>query len=243
MFGLGLAPAAATGQACVGLQCQQQTCPGNTTTSISGVVYAPNGTDPLPNVTVYIPTTTVAPFTAGGSCPAVGKPPSGTPLVGTETDVNGNFTLIDVPVGANIPLVIVSGRWRRQLTIPSTTACQNTAMPPTFAVMPQNQSQGDIPKIAIATGSVDQVECVLRKVGINDSEFTDPRGSGRINFYLGSASSGSGVDSATPTQASLMENASILNSYDVLMLPCQGTPNGNYVSGALGQQAAANATT
>jgi len=83
--------------------------------------------------------------------------------------------------------VIVSGRWRRQLNISGTTACQNTALPATFAVMPQNQSQGDIPKIAIATGSVDQVECVLRKVGISDLEFTDPIGTGRINFYTGAA--------------------------------------------------------
>jgi len=46
---------AASGQACGGLACQQQTCAGNQTTTISGVVYAPNGTDPLPNVTVYVP--------------------------------------------------------------------------------------------------------------------------------------------------------------------------------------------
>ena len=52
--------------------------------------------------------------------------------------------------------------------------------------MPQNHTQGDIPLIAIATGAVDQVECVLRKTGINDSEFTDPSGYGRINFYTGS---------------------------------------------------------
>src|ERR1017187_1473310 len=236
MLGFG---ANAAAQTCIGSACQV-TCPGNATTSVSGTVYAPNGTDPLPNVTVYIPNAPVAAFMAGVSCPAVGTPPSGSPLVGTETDVNGNFTLIDVPVGANIPLVIVSGRWRRQLTIPSTTACQNTAMPPTFAVMPQNQNQGDIPKIAIATGSVDQVECVLRKVGINDSEFTDPSGSGRINFYLGSASSGSGIDSATPTQASLMENYSTLSQYDVLMLPCNGTPVGDVVSGPLGARELAN---
>jgi hypothetical protein len=159
---------------------------------------------------------------------------------GTETDVNGNFTLINVPVGSDIPLVIVSGKWRRQLVVPGTAACQNTALPATFATMPQNQSQGDIPKIAIATGSVDQVECVLRKVGINDSEFTDPSGMGRINFYTGSASPGSEIDSATPTQASLMENATLLNSYDVLMLPCQGTPNGDVVSGALGTQELTN---
>jgi hypothetical protein len=237
MFGIG--SGAASGQSCTGL-CTQQlppgACSGNGTTSITGTVYAPNGTDPLPNVTVYIPNAPVDPFTLGVSCPVVGAPPSGSPLLGTITDVNGNFTLINVPVGTNIPLVIVSGRWRRQLVIPGTTACQNTALPASFAAMPQNQGQGDIPKIAIATGAVDQVECVLRKVGINDSEFTDPTGSGRINLYSGSASSGSVVDSATPTQAYLMENPAVLNSYDVLMLPCQGTPTGDVVPGTLGTQ-------
>src|ERR1035441_6752436 len=70
MCGLGLAPAATAGQACVGLQClQTQNCPANSPTSISGVVYAPNGTDPLPNVTVYIPNAPVAAFTPGVSCP------------------------------------------------------------------------------------------------------------------------------------------------------------------------------
>src|ERR1019366_6059003 len=42
------------------------------------------------------------------------------------------------------------------------------------------------------------------------------------------------------TQASIMENAAILNSYDVLMLPCQGTPTGDVVAGALGTQELAN---
>ena len=236
-FGLGAE--AAAGQVCVGLACQQlppNACTGNGTTSITGTVYAPNGTDPLPNVTVYIPNAPVDPFPAGVICPVVGAPPSGSPLIGTETDVNGNFILINVPVGANIPLVMVSGKWRRQLVIPGTVACQSTALPPSFAVMPQNQSQGDIPKIAIATGAVDQVECILRKVGIDASEFTDPSGPGRINFYLGSGGPGSAIDAATPTQASLMENGALLNSYDVLMLPCQGTPVGDVVSGTLGTQ-------
>src|ERR1035438_9945683 len=122
--------ASAAGQTCTGLCLQQVTCSGSATTSITGTVYAPNGTDPLPNVTVYIPNAPVDPFTPGVSCPVVGAPPSGSPLVGTTTDVNGNFTLIDVPVTSNIPLVIVSGRWRRQLVIPSVTACAHTAMPP-----------------------------------------------------------------------------------------------------------------
>jgi len=222
---LGFGAETAFGQACTGLCLQQTTCSGNATTSITGTVYAPNGTDPLPNVTVYIPNAPVDAFTPGVSCPVVGAPPSGSPLVGTTTDVNGNFTLIDVPVGSNIPLVIISGRWRRQLVIPTTVSCQNTAMPASFAVMPQNQSQGDIPKIAIATGSADSAECVLLKMGISQSEFTDPTGSGRINIFGGGGAGGTGVviDSGTPSQASLMGNASTLDQYDVLMLPCEGS--------------------
>ena len=234
-FSAGMA-AAQTQTSCTGLCLQQVSCPNNGTTSITGTVYAPNGTDPLPNVTVYIPNAPVDAFTPGVQCPVVGAPPSGSPLVGTVTDVNGNFELDNVPAGANIPLVIVSGRWRRQLVVPMTTACANTPVDPTMAVMPQNQSEGDIPMIAIATGAVDQVECILRKVGIKDTEFTNPGGGGRINFYTGSGGPGSRIDANTPTQASLMENASQLNQYDVLMLPCQGTPNGNVVGGALGTQ-------
>jgi len=115
-LGLGLGAGAWAQTACTGLQCQQTTCSGSATTSISGVVYAPNGTDPLPNVGVYIPNGTVQPFTPGVSCPALGTPPSGSPLVGTTTDVNGNFKLTNVPVGTNIPVVAISGRWRVQGT-------------------------------------------------------------------------------------------------------------------------------
>jgi len=146
--------------------------------------------------------------------------------------VDGNFTLINAPAGANIPLVIVSGRWRSQLRIPSTAACANTALPASAAVMPSNHSQGDIPLIAIATGAADQVECVLLKMGIGQSEFPDRGGGGRINLFGGGGAAGTGVtlDSATPTQASLMGgNGSTLNAYDVLMLPCEG---GDYVKPA-----------
>lgn len=207
-------------QSCTGLCLQQVSCPNGGVTTISGTVYAPNGTDPLPNVIVYIPNAPVDAFTPGVACPVVGQPPSGSPLVGTMTATDGTFTLSNVPVGANIPLVVMSGRWRRQVVVPGTAACTNT----TFSVnMPANQSQGDIPKIAVATGRADSVECVLRKIGISDSEFTDPSGSGRINIYLGSFAAGAQVDSATPSENTLMGNVNTLNQYDVLMLPCEGS--------------------
>ncbi len=208
--------------ACTGLCQQQVSCPAGGTTSISGVVYAPNGTDPLPNVTVYVPNAAVDAFTPGVSCPLVGTPPSGSPLVGTTTAVDGSFTITDVPVGTNIPLVIVSGRWRRQITVPTTTQCANTPVIADQTRFPRTQAEGDIPLFAVATGSVDSVECVLRKVGVADSEFTNPSGGGRIQIYQGSGSPGARIDTTTQNQSALMSDPAVLNKYDVLMLPCEG---------------------
>ena len=66
------------------------------------------------------------------------------------------------------------------------------------AVMPQNQTQGDIPLIAIATGSADQVECVLLKMGISQSEFTDPGGTGESTFTWVPPTRAQVIDAATP---------------------------------------------
>lgn len=217
-----LAAPGARGQSCTGLCLQQVSCPSGQTTSLSGTVYAPNGTDPLPNVTVYIPNAAVSAFTPGVSCPVIGQPPSGSPLVGTTTAADGTFTLTNVPVGTNLPLVIQAGRWRRQLVVPGTTSCSSTSLQAGFARMPRNQTEGDIPKIAVDTGAADSVECVLRKLGISDTEFTNPGGAGRINLYTASGAAGARIDTSTPAEPALMGNLANLDSYDVLMLPCEG---------------------
>ena len=125
--------------ACTGLCLQQVNCPTGTTTSVTGRVFAPNGTDPIPNVTVYIPNESVAALPAGVTCPVPGELPSGTPLVGTFSAADGSFTLANVPVGTNIPLVIIAGKWRRQVVLPGTVACANTAMDVRF---PRNLGGG-----------------------------------------------------------------------------------------------------
>jgi sugar lactone lactonase YvrE len=209
----------ATAQSCTGLCLQQTSCSGGATTSITGFVYVPNGVDPLPNVLVYIPNAPVGAFTPGVQCLQAGAPVSGSPLVSTYTAVDGSFTLTNVPVGTNIPLVIQAGKWRRQLVIPATTACANTVF---STRMPQNQSEGDIPLIAISTGSVDALECVLRRTGISDSEFTDPGGTGRVQFFKGSGSPGAKIDSSTPSETTLVSSPSTLANYDMVMFPCQG---------------------
>jgi hypothetical protein len=198
------------------------------TTTISGAVYDPRTTAsslPLPNVLVYVTTGTVAPLPAGVQCLTTSTP---TGVVSyTYTAVDGTFTLGNVPQNAAYTLVIQAGKWRRQFSEAVTT----TPLTGLALHMPANHSQGDIPLIAIATGSVDSLVCVLRNMGIADTEFTDDNGTtgGRIHLYKGSDSPGANINGSTPTETTLMgtpTDASLLNSYDMVMFPCQGTPAG-----------------
>ncbi len=244
--GGGGANVCGSGVACTGLCQQQTTCTGMATTSITGKVLAPNGTDPLYDVLVYVPnggpapTYGVQPFTPGVSCGACGADVSGSPLVWTFTAVDGTFTINNMPVGANIPLVIQTGRWRRRVTIPNVPSCVSTAVATTLTTMPAchtgnaactaGQPTGDIPLMGFVTGSVDSLECVLRKIGLNDSEFTNPGGTGRVSVYegngdgLGSLGTAGGavVSSTTPTEDSLWGAQAAINAYDMVYFACEG---------------------
>src|SRR5208282_6830722 len=90
--------------------------------------------------------------------------------------------------------------------------------------MPTTHGEGDIPLIAIATGSVDATECVLRDAGVADAEFTDDNGSsgGRIHLYKGNLSPGAEINSSTPSETVLMGTSATLDNYDMVMFPCQG---------------------
>jgi hypothetical protein len=211
---------------CTNLCLQQTTCANpNVTTTISGVVYAPNGVDPLPNALVYVPNGTVQPFTAGVTCDNCGAAASGAPLVKAYSAVDGTFKITNAPVGANIPLVIQIGRWRRQFTIPNVTACQDNPQSAANTHLPRTKTEGDIPLMAFSTGSVDTLECVMRKIGVADSEFTKPSGTGRIHLYQGNGSATSGGATAgtgTPTEDTLWGTQATLNKYDMVLFPCQG---------------------
>jgi len=216
-------PDASHDAGCVGLECKRVSCPSGAKTTISGVVYAPTkvAPDPLYNAIVYVPNAKVSPFPAGVACEKCGTLTTGSPIVTALSGPDGKFVLSDVPVGTDIPLVVQLGRWRRQVTIPNIEPCVDNPIGSELTRLPRNQSEGDIPLHALSSGRVDGLECVLRKIGIDDAEFTRPTGSGRIHLYTqnGTAAPGGAV-----AASSLWSSVETLKKYDLVLFPCEGAP-------------------
>jgi hypothetical protein len=209
---------------CEGLACNQVQCSGGVTTTLTGKVYAPNGTLPLYNAIVYVPNGIVEPFTPGVTCDQCGAISSGKPLVTALTGPDGAFRLENVPIGDNIPLVIQLGRWRRQVTIPHVDACVETPITDVNVTrLPRNQGEGDIPQMAIATGSADPFECLLLKLGIDSSEFTRYTGNGRVHYFRRNGRDLTG--GSDPADTTLLATSATMKKYDVILLPCEGSPH------------------
>jgi hypothetical protein len=240
------------GHTCGGLCQYQAACANGTPTTITGRVLAGKSAwtgltpDPVPNVLVYVPNGTVQPMSQGyaqGSCPQCGADVSGDPLVSTYTNYDGTFTLTNVPsppAGQTLPLVIQLGRWRRQFQIASPASCSVTGIGDLN--LPRNHGEGDIPLTAISTGAVDALECVLLKMGVDQSEFTSSTANpaGRVHIYAKGAGSelskgvGPGAYIADPAsqamppgalsqpESALMATGGTYMSYDQIMLPCWG---------------------
>jgi hypothetical protein len=249
-FTTGAAGTTVASKPCTNLQCQQSTCsavgctqpacPGGARTTVSGKIYDPAGNTPLYNIAVYVPNGPLDDIKDGPTCdpcdPATGTSLlSGQPVVVTKTDESGTFHLgmdgrSDVPAGTNIPLVIQVGKWRRQITVPTVTACMDNPLTDKNQTrLPQTQAEGHIPKIALTTGASDAMECLLLKIGIDKMEFTPEAMTGRVNLYQGGGGAasyaptlngGAPFTSATPWWDKLKN----LQNYDIVMHSCDGGP-------------------
>jgi hypothetical protein len=224
--GGGGTPGVCGNNACTGLCLQQQNCGGGVLTTITGTVYAGTpplfGTpDPVPNVVVYVPNAPYKAFAPGVTCSQCGAEVTGSPLVETTTAFDGTFTLKNVPTGSSIPVVIQLGRWRRKFMV-NVPGCVTTALPAGTFVMPHNSGEGDIPLTAFSSGSVDTLECVLFKMGVDQAEFTKNTAvpPGRVHMYEGN---GASLGAGTPAETALMGNGGTFANYDQILFPCWGS--------------------
>jgi hypothetical protein len=230
-----------TGPCPTGLECNVGCAGGALSTTISGKVYDPAGNNPLYNVTVFVPANPLQPLPKGVptgsdacSCPALYK--SGAIAV-AMTGVDGSFTLKNPPVGANVPLVIQVGKWRRLFHV-GVSSCQDNPIPDKGLRLPSsiaaNDTDDNMPEIAVSTGSADTLECLMTRFGLPSTEYVaGAGGSGHVHVFNGGGGGGGGPTAPGTSQvpgwtqapaspASLWSTQSQLMPYDVVLLSCEG---------------------
>jgi hypothetical protein len=221
---------------CKDLECKQLPCEGGGKTTVSGTVFDPAGKVPLYNAIVYVPNAPLADIVDGANeCDRCANALSGSPIATTTTDTSGNFTLENVPVGDQVPLVIQLGKWRRQITIPTVGKCTNTALTAGEVRLPRNRGEGHIPRMALTTGGADPLQCLLHKIGLDNSEFGVAGSDARIHLYAGGGYTGKPASSqfgatlnggaAYGSAETFWSTAANLKKYDVVMLSCEGEEN------------------
>ena len=238
-------PGTCTGDAGQPLQCYVDlSCPGGSSTTLKGTVFDPAGKNPVRNAAVFVPNRTPLPPIATGTnrCTSCSTPIGDYAAV-TLTEADGSFVLTGVPTVANLPLVVQIGKWRRTITVPEVSNCATTALPdsgPGQVRLPRSQKEGDMPQIAVLTGGADNLGCFLTRVGVDPSEYSAPHAGGRVDVYQGLGTAGSdagpgGGPSAyapglsggvagdcTTTSCPLWSSTSSLETYDLVLLGCEG---------------------
>jgi len=213
------------GGTCTGYQCQVASCGNNSPTTLTGTVYDPAGLNPVYHAYVYVPVTLPLPAIPAGAqqdpCGGGGNLPPSVAYYFTGPD--GKFTLTNVPSGANVPLVVQIGKWRRMVMLSTVTQCTTTALPASQTRLPQNKTDGynnqaDLPQIAIVTGSCDPMECLIERMGVSSSEFTSPGTGGKVDYYQ--ANGEPLLGGTNPAPVNLLGNLTTMMTEDLIMLPC-----------------------
>jgi hypothetical protein len=157
----------------------------------------------------------------------------GPALISTSTDAFGEFQLEgEVPVGRDFVLVVKIGKWRRAVRIsalPQSAACGTTALPPLDTRLPRDMADGlraNIPRVAVSTGRIDAMECVLYKLGVAASEFAEPGAAGddpaRIHMYRSPTNGGAQMSTGYTSATDLYSDIDRLFSYDLVVFDCEG---------------------
>jgi hypothetical protein len=191
-------------------------------------VYDPSFQDPLYNITVFVPKSATLPkLPSGASCNTCSAlfPEIAASAV---TDANGHFIIQYAPAGTNIPLVVQTGKWRKEYMIASVNLCADNPQPDKSLRLPKNaHGDGDLPDIAISTGGADSLECLPLRIGVDADEYVGGGGGpGHIHIFTG-AGGASTMPASPESYVSLWDTTADLMKNDVLLLSCEGSETSN----------------
>jgi hypothetical protein len=122
-----------------------------------------------------------------------------------------------------VPLVVQLGKWRRKTEISVTACVDNALTDPNLTRLPKNQTEGNMPHIALITGACDSMGCMLPKLGIDASEFgVQSDGYAKaINVYTSNAAGMTDNLSNTTLASTLWSDLALLSTYDIGIFSCE----------------------
>ncbi|AKU98913.1 Tryptophan synthase alpha chain [Labilithrix luteola] len=176
--------------------------------TLTGTVYAPEGTVPIANALIYLGGSLPAPIPDHAYCDKCVQLPAGTPFTYSKAD--GTFELPIYSPGQAY-LIVQKGQFRRARPITTTEGTQAVDKPLTTFPGASNSAVGDdIPRIGVAGGGFDKIEISLKKLGL--TQF-DRYGQGLFEPK--------GLPPAVSQFTwDLVKSQETLSKYHIVLLPC-----------------------
>ncbi|MGH7437081.1 MAG: hypothetical protein ACRENE_15515 [Polyangiaceae bacterium] len=104
----------------------------------------------------------------------------------------------------------------------------------TCSRLPGISTEGDMPTMALVQAAGDQLECLMRKVGVADSEFTKAGGGGKISLFSHNGMTWAGESADSALWGNSATGASpTFSSYAAVIAPCDNNHT-TYVSSVTG---------
>ncbi len=128
---------------------------GGGTSTVSGTIFAPNGTDPVAGALVFVQDTGVS---------AIGDPPTEPFEVFTYSGANGAFSLTNVPTGMQ-SIKFIKGAFVKLISVD--VLAGDNVLSTTQTTLPSDAA-GGAGDILVVTGAYDVIQNVLAKLGLGD---------------------------------------------------------------------------
>ncbi len=189
---------------------------GAATSSISGTVFAQNGVDPIAGALIYVPQDGNA--TGSETETDDGTAPDDPHFAYAYSAANGTFTLNNVPLGAQL-LIIIKGAFHKLVNL-NVLAGANVLGAADTTLPTAGGGGGSAPDIAVVTGDYDHIQNVLAKMGLGNVDANGVLVPGSEHFTLIDGNGSLTDSTSNPNFNDFFGTAANLNTFDVIFLNC-----------------------